>query len=86
MAITSIHSLSQLHGKRVVIRRVVIRRIRRIMARSVVAMIVIQTRQGRTDQLAIGEILLVARLLSRSRNHSFFHSGAAPAHAIAQFQ
>src|ERR1700692_4172883 len=70
VAIVSVPALRPLHVVGVVI--------------GIVIVIVIDARQSRTDQLAVGEILLVTRLLGRSRSHGFFHSGATPAHALAQ--
>ena len=49
----------------------------------VIAVVVIDPRQGGTNQLAIGEILLVRMLLDGDGIHCFLHSGATP-HALAQ--
>src|SRR5580704_4241025 len=47
----------------------------------VVSVVVIRARQRRTDQFAVGEILVVSRLLGQCRIDGFLHSGATLAHA-----
>jgi hypothetical protein len=63
MAIVSVPAFRQLQVIGIVIRDIMIRD---VVTRNMVAMIVILARQGRTDQFAVGEILLFARLLGRN--------------------
>jgi len=50
----------------------------------VIALVVIEARQRRTDQLAIGKIILIVCRSGWDRVHCFFHSGATPGHAFAR--
>src|SRR5208283_1762586 len=55
-----------------------------IMVGVVIAVIMVHARQRGTDQLAVGKIVLFVRRLDWGRIHCLFHSGATPAHPLAQ--
>src|ERR1700722_3889856 len=50
----------------------------------VIAVVVLNPRQCRTDQFAIGEVILLIQRLGRSLIHSVFHSGGTPKHTHAR--